>query len=272
MNPNEIKEILNDIGGGVRKSLGQHFLIDEKVLKDIVNAADIKKGESVLEVGPGLGVLTRELLKVGAEVTAIEKDKKFVAFLEAQEYPCLKIFPGDAAKLDWNELVSKEWKFISNLPYVITSLALRKALTAIHPPKKIVVLIQKEVAERALAKNGKQSLLSLMVSLYVKSARIVRKVGKGAFYPRPKVESAVLELIPFTMKEREAAWGIDPETVMKLAKLGFSHPRKKLLSNLKSEYPEMPRFFEEIELSPNARAEGLEPYQWVELTLQAKSL
>ena len=265
MKPSEIKEILNDIGAGARKSLGQHFLIDKKVLKDIVAAAEIKKGEMVLEIGPGLGVLTRELLGAGAKVTAIEKDKKLSAFLESQKYDQLNIVRGDAAKINWDELVQEKWKCISNLPYSITSLALRKSLTAKHPPQTIVVLIQKEVAERALAKDGKQSLLSLLVGLNTKSARIVRRVGKGAFYPRPRVESAILELIPMKEQEILKRWGIETEKVMKMAKLGFKHPRKKLISNLKGEYPEIANFFAKMELSESVRAEGLTLDQWVEL-------
>lgn len=267
MNPREIKEILNDIGAATKKSFGQHFLIDKKILSDIVAAAEIEKGECVLEVGPGLGVLTRELLGAGARVTAIEKDKKLAAFLNVQEYNGLEVVQGDAAKLDWNALVAKDWKLVSNLPYAITSLALRKALTANQPPKKIIVLIQKEVADRALGKEGKGSLLSLMVSLYAESGRIARRVKKNAFYPPPKVESAVLELVPYTESARKKKWGVDPERVMKLAKLGFSHPRKKLASNLKSEYPEIEPIFVKIGLSEGVRAEELIPEEWVHLTL-----
>ncbi len=283
-----------ELGAKTKKSFGQHFLIDEKVLRDVVEAGEITKGENVLEIGPGLGVLTGELLGAGAKVTAIEKDKKFAAFLKNSLSPDastlspqrrlgssskkgmdsslhwndktgLNIIQGDAAKPDWDTLMPNKWKLIANLPYAITSFTLRKALTAKHPPEKIVVLIQKEVAERALAKNGKQSLLSLMVALNSESARIVRLVGKGAFYPSPKVQSAVLEIIPLSQKDRKKKWGVDTEKVMKMAKQGFQHPRKKVISNLKSLSPEIETVFEKLNLSPNARAENIQPADWVRI-------
>ncbi len=267
MKPKEIKTILSEIGARSNKSLGQHFLIDEKVLSDIVGAAAIASGESVLEIGPGLGVLTNALLSAGADVTAIERDRKFAERLDAQKTRNLKVIQGDATKLDWDELLPKNWKLIANLPYVITSFALRKALTAKHPPSKIVVLIQKEVAERVLAKNGKQSLLSLMVALNSESYRIVRSVGNGAFYPAPKVQSAVLEIIPTTLIERKQKWGVDTEEVMRIARVGFAHPRKKLVSNLKLISDNIPQIFEELNLPPNVRAEDVKPADWAHLAL-----
>ena len=239
------------------KKLGQHFLVDESTLKAIVQAADIKKGDRVLEVGPGLGVLTRALSEKGAEVIAIERDKRFVGFLEG-----MNVIQGDAARLDWDEVVGKKkWKFVSNLPYSITSLALRKALWAKNPPEKLVALIQKEVADRILMREGKGSLLSLMVALSSTSFRRVKKVGRGAFYPPPKVESAVLEVVPISWEERGEKWGIHPDEIMKVAKKGFSHPRKMLASNLNIEKSVL----EGIGLNGNARAENLSPENWAEL-------
>jgi len=267
MKPKEIKEVLAKLGARTNKSLGQHFLIDDKVLADIVRVADIKKGETVLEIGPGLGVLTKELMAMGAKVIAIERDRKFAEYLQASESKKLTMVQGDAAKLHWDEFVPKKWKLVANLPYAITSLVIRKALTATYPPRKVIVLIQREVAERAIAKNGKQSLLSLMVALHAESASVVRQVWKGAFFPPPKVESAVLEIVPLSQKEKEKKWGIDPEEVMKLAKLGFAHPRKKLLSNLKLISPEMKDIFTKLDLSPDIRAEDMKPANWVKITL-----
>ena len=167
MNPTEIRAVLSELGGGANKTLGQHFLIDKTALGTIVDAANIKKGDRVLEVGPGLGVLTKELLSLGADVTAIERDKRFTDYLAANA-DGVRLVMGDAAKLDWDQLMGdKPWKFVSNLPYSITSLALRKALYAKNPPSIVVVLVQREVAERILARDGKTSLLSLMVALSV---------------------------------------------------------------------------------------------------------
>jgi len=263
MNPSEIKKALSQFGSGANKRLGQHFLIDAAALETIVEAASIKRGDRVLEVGPGLGVLTRALIEKGAEVSAIEQDRRFVEYL--QPVSGLRVVHGDAATVHWHELVKGDaWKFVSNLPYSITSLALRKALWAPKPPEVVVVLIQREVAERAVAKDGKTSLLSLMVGLASASARIVRRVPPGAFYPPPKVESAILQVVPMPWAEREQRWGIDPEKIMHVAKKGFAHPRKLLSSNLEI----APTLLSEFGLNPKARAENLAPEDWAKLTIR----
>jgi 16S rRNA (adenine1518-N6/adenine1519-N6)-dimethyltransferase len=257
MTPSEIKHVLSQIGGGANKRLGQHFLIDKAALTSIVQTVDIKKGDRVLEVGPGLGVLTRALLEAGADVTAIERDRRFVEYLRNIG---ANIIQGDAAKMDWEEIVGdRPWKFVANLPYSITSLALRKALYSKNPPKNLVVLVQREVAERAIARDGKTSLLSLMVALASSSAKIVKRVPAGAFYPPPKVESCILQIIPMTQEERLEKWDVDPEFIMSIAKKGFAHPRKLLVSNLG---------LKEIAVegvSEKARPEELSPADWAQL-------
>lgn len=277
MTPTEINQALKQIGGRANKRLGQHFLIDEKVLEDIVEAAAIKPGDLVLEVGPGLGVLTRALLSKGAEVTAIEQDRRFVEYLKSwnTEHGTrnIKIVQGDAAIVHWHELIGeREWKFVSNLPYAITSLALRKALWAPKPPENVVVLVQREVGERVIdvagsKKKGKTSLLSLMVALSSESARIVRRVSAGSFYPAPKVESVVLQIVPMPWAEREKKWGIHPDKIMELAKRGFAHPRKLLKSNLGlvGATPASP--LKVVGLDEKARAEDLSPEDWAKLTI-----
>lgn len=263
----------------MNKRLGQHFLIDKKILGMIVEAAAIQKGDKILEVGPGLGVLTRELLDRGAEVMAIERDRRFLEFLVgAHGNTPLQIISGDATKLNWDEIVGRgKWKFVSNLPYSITSLALRKALYAKNPPEKIVVLVQHEVAERAitvgagfprpdaetapLRRNGKTSLLSLMVALASSSVKILKCISPGAFFPPPKVESAILEIAPMSHEARLEKWGIDPERVMQTAKQGFAHPRKLLASNLQIPAANLQR----IDILDKSRAEDLSPEEWVRL-------
>ena len=307
MNPTEIKLALSSLGGRANKKLGQHFLIDPAALQSIVDAADIQPNDRVLEIGPGLGVLTGALIERGASIIAIEQDRRFIEYLTdlfltppsplmlrggsdrpvrtpltirgagalKQNGGKFHILHGDAARLDWNELVGDSpWKFVSNLPYSITSLALRKALWSPRPPSKVVVLVQREVAERAIANSSpsgspsvrgraKTSLLSLMVALASRSARIVKRVPAGAFYPPPKVESAILSIDPLSIAERQKKWGIDPERVMSLAKRGFAHPRKFLASNLGLADPSI---LESIGLDRRVRAEDLSPEQWVELT------
>lgn len=256
MTPTEIKSALAALGGWANKKLGQHFLIDRAALETIVEAAAIKSGDLVLEIGPGLGVLTDALSAYGAEVVAIEQDRRFLPVLMRAGR---RIVHGDAATISWEDLVgNRPWKFVSNLPYAMTSLALRKALWSSRPPRVVVALVQREVAERAVARDGKTSLLSLMVALASCEASIVRRVPAGAFYPRPKVESAILRIVPMTLDERVKRWGIEPERIMTLARCGFAHPRKKLFSNL--------GVVPATHLSPSVRAEELSPDQWVELT------
>lgn len=263
MTPTEIKSTLARLGGGANKRLGQHFLIDTSALAAIVDASSIRPGDRVLEVGPGLGVLTSALLNHGADVTAIEQDRRFAEELRARfaDRP-FTLVEGDAASIHWHEIVgSAPWKFVSNLPYGITSLALRKALWAPRAADRVVVLVQREVAERAIARDGKTSLLSLMVALASGSARIVRRVPAGAFYPPPQVESAILDIVPVPTPEREARWGIDPEKIMAAAKKGFAHPRKFLSSNMGID----PSILESVGVAPKARAEDLTPEEWASL-------
>jgi 16S rRNA (adenine1518-N6/adenine1519-N6)-dimethyltransferase len=186
----------------------------------------------------------------------------------------------------WHEHVGDQpWKFVSNLPYSITSLALRKALYAPKPPSNVVVLVQREVGERAISvgangvrpgarhaplrKKGKTSLLSLMVALASSSARIVRRVPAGAFYPPPKVESVILQIIPLTQEERLKRWGMEPERIMEIARRGFAHPRKLLKSNLVlgTRY----WVFEELGINEKARAEDLSPDDWAKLAKRMTS-
>ena len=286
MNPSEIKSVLNQLGGGANKRLGQHFLIDEATLKTIVDHAPNHPAAVVLEIGPGLGVLTKELLNKGCEVVALERDGRFIDFLDSRlcgndkrgignDDDRLRIVRGDAAELDWMDVVGdREWSLVSNLPYAISSLALRLALWSSRPAEHVVVLVQREVAERVIAKDGKTSLLSLMVALASSSSRIVRRVPPGAFFPPPKVESAVLVIEPMPVPERFEKWRIDPQRIMDIAKVGFAHPRKKLIGNLATgeaaEKEKLQTVFRELELSENVRAEELQPEQWAKLTQKLK--
>lgn len=269
MNPSEIKSVLAKIGGTQNKRLGQHFLIDQSALDAVVREAHVHPGMVTLEVGPGLGVLTNALLDAGHEVTALERDARFISYLEQRfvNRP-FHIVRGDAAQLDWMEIVKdNEWQLVSNLPYAISSLALRLALWSSRPAENVVVMLQREVAERAVGKEKKTSLLSLMVALASSSARIVKRVPPGAFYPPPKVESSILQIEPMPWPERVERWGIDPEKIMALSKKGFAHPRKLLSSNLGIDG----KILSDIGLNPKARAEDLSPDDWAMLTREVSS-
>lgn len=279
MTPQEIKAALKQVGGWANKNLGQHFLTDRTVPEAIMKVAAVRPGDLVLEVGPGFGALTQTLLDAGAEVVAIEQDKRFVNYLNPKLAPrrgmTVRVVQGDAATVHWHGLLDgRPWKFISNLPYAITSLALRKALWAPKPPDNVVVMVQREVAERAMdtapgvlssessvRSHGKTSLLSLMVALASSSVRLVRRVPADSFFPAPSVESAILHIVPLSAQDRERRWGIDPEKIMQVAKLGFAHPRKIIASNLKLYAPHL----KQTGIPPNARAEDLSPDDWARL-------
>ncbi|MDF1497327.1 MAG: 16S rRNA (adenine(1518)-N(6)/adenine(1519)-N(6))-dimethyltransferase RsmA [Patescibacteria group bacterium] len=277
MNKNEIISILKDLGRRPNKGLGQNFLIDKNILGKIVTTSEIKKGDRVLEIGPGLGVLTEALLESGAQLTVIEKDKVLADRLSQQRPPrqrgiitqsAIRGICADAAKSDFDDLMgAKPWKFVSNLPYSITSLALRKALYAKNPPTLLIALIQKEVAERILAedKKEKMSLLALMSHLACAEIKIIHRVSPTSFYPEPKVDSAIIKMVPLSAKDRLKKWGIDPEAVMKVAKLGFSHPRKLLGRNLGIKTEAWEEITTKLHINPKARAEELTAKEWVEL-------
>jgi 16S rRNA (adenine1518-N6/adenine1519-N6)-dimethyltransferase len=275
MKPTEIKHILQELGGGANKRLGQHFLIDSAALEAIVAEAPAHPASVVLEVGPGLGVLTHELLAKGCRVIAVERDGRFIDYLTSRFATFgdqFTLVRGDAAEVDWMNIVGEnEWSLVSNLPYSISSLAMRLALWSPRPAEHVVVLVQREVAERAteVAPKGKTSLLSLMVALAAESLRIVRRVPAGAFFPPPKVESAVLEIVPMPWTAREKTWGIDPEHIMRIAKAGFAHPRKKMMGNLVTgniaTKDQLERVFASLNFDTNVRAEDLSPEEWAKL-------
>lgn len=271
MNPSEIKTVFQQLGGGANKRLGQHFLIDAAALQAMADHAPNEAGTVVLEIGPGLGVLTRALVAKGCDVIALERDRRFLDYL-ATEIPSIRLVSGDAAEIDWMTLVgNRSWSLVSNLPYAISSLALRLALWSPRPADRVVVLVQREVAQRAIdvAPDGKTSLLSLMIALASQSARIVRRVPAGAFFPPPKVESAILEIQTMPVIERSQKWGIDPERIMVLAKIGFAHPRKMLIGNLATggvlAKDELLSLFARLGFAQSVRAEDLAPAQWAQL-------
>jgi 16S rRNA (adenine1518-N6/adenine1519-N6)-dimethyltransferase len=183
-----------------KKSLGQNFLKSERALTEIIESAQIEKNEWVLEIGPGLGVLTEKLLKNGARVLAVEKDKNLIEILNKKFQEEIKndqlfILEQDALLLDINNspIKSSSYKIIANIPYYITGEILRLALSAWRQPKKIVFMLQKEVAKRICATDQKESLLSISVKIFGEP-KLISIVKAGSFVPAPKVDSAILEI------------------------------------------------------------------------------
>ena len=179
-----------------KKSLGQNFLKSKKALEAIVLAGEISENDTVLEIGPGQGALTEKLLETGAKIIAVEKDDRLIEFLKekfSKEITSEKfeIIHGDILEIDLDFLKNKSYKLIANIPYYITGLIFRKFLSGNIQPEKIVILVQKEIADRIIARDGKESLLSLSVKVYGTPKKIM-KVEKENFSPKPKVDSAIL--------------------------------------------------------------------------------
>ena len=257
--------ILKRYGLRADKSLGQNFLQDDSVLEKIANAAEILGDDCVLEIGPGLGSLTRYLAVSAKQVTAVELDFDLLAPLQAvlQPYQNVRVVHGDILKLSISKLIDQpNYIVAANIPYNITSAIIRHLLESDITPRRIVLTIQKEVAERICAKPGDLSLLALSVQVYGKPS-IVERIPAAAFHPAPKVDSAVLRidiynkpLIPKGMLN----------TFFKLAKAGFGQKRKTLRNSLSSglHIPagESESLLIQTGIDPMRRAETLSIDEW----------
>ena len=199
MNTPTTKELVQKYNFKFSKALGQNFLIDDKVLTDIVDGAEIGEHDYVIEIGPGVGTLTRVMLPRAKKVTSIELDSDLIPILteELKEFDNFELIHKDALKVDFNELIGEEKsvKMAANLPYYVTTPIITKMITSNYNFKSLTIMIQKEVAERIDAEpNCKEyGSLSVLVQFYC-DTKIVRKVSPASFIPRPKVESIVIRL------------------------------------------------------------------------------
>jgi len=233
----ETKNLLRRSGLRARKRLGQHFLIDDDVQHQILSAAELTTDDTVLEVGPGLGIMTRELARKVRRVIAIELDDKLAAFLkhEMASLPNVTIINQDILKVDPASLLSEPepYKVVANLPYYITSPVLRHFLEAAIKPGLMVVMVQKEVAEIIAAGPGKRSLLSISVQLYGQP-RIISQVPARAFHPSPEVDSAILRV---DLYPKPAVAVDDTKSFFETVRAGFASPRKQLANSLARQKP-----------------------------------
>ena len=258
-----------------RKSLGQHFLRSASALRQIISAANIKPAEKILEIGPGEGVLTEALLASGASVTAIEKDSRAVALLKARFDSALrsgqlKILEQDflTANLEDFGLNDGGYAVIANIPYYITGAILEKSLEEEPRPNRLVLLVQKEVGERIMARNGKESLLSIAVKIFGRPS-LIAKVPRGAFQPPPQVDSVILSISEVSGDKLKQA-GLSPEKFFSVLKAGFAHKRKLLRRNLEAVWPStrINKLWVTLNLDQNLRAEDLAMETWLTLASQ----
>lgn len=261
--PAKIKAIFAELGISPQKRLGQNFLIDKNVLDKIVEVAELNKYDFVLEIGPGLGALTEELTERACGVVAIEADKKLAHELREKFkiVKNLKIIEEDFLKLDLSKLdLKKDYKVVANLPYSITSATIRKIMEADSKPSMAVLMVQKEVAERICAKSGNMNLLALSVQ-YFGTPKLLFTVSKESFWPVPKVDSAVIKITMDKKRDKK-----DAEKFFRIARVGFSAPRKQLQNNLSNGLhimkEEVKSFLEKAGLDPKVRPEDLEVEDW----------
>jgi 16S rRNA (adenine1518-N6/adenine1519-N6)-dimethyltransferase len=257
-----------------KKSLGQHFLTSPIVPNWMCDAADLQPGDSVIEIGPGTGVLTRALLERGATVLALEADTRAIAVLEADfatdiASKKLTILHTDVRELAIPDLpiTQKPYKVVANIPYYLTGMLFRLFLTASHQPTSLVFLIQKEVAKRICInqiQGDKASLLSLSVAIFG-TPTYIRTVSRGHFQPPPKVDSAIIAVHDIG---RHKLGGVQEADFFTLLHLGFGQKRKQLLGNLASTYPreQLVATFTTLSLPLTIRAEDLTIAQWIQLT------
>jgi 16S rRNA (adenine1518-N6/adenine1519-N6)-dimethyltransferase len=244
LSKDQIKKLLKEKDLKALKSLGQNFLVDEKVLSEIIKASELNKNDVVIEIGPGLGTLTNELVKKCGAVIAIEKDKKMAELIREEE--------------------KKKYKLISNIPYYITSPVIKLFLENSIQPELIVLLVQKEMAERICAEPGKLSVLALSVQIYGEP-EIVSYVDKSVFYPEPKVDSAILRIKNIKKNYSDEYY----KKLFRIIKIGFSSKRKKLVNNLSSglriSKGESESILQKAKINSNARAQELGLEKWKKL-------
>lgn len=253
-----------------KKSLGQNFLTSIPARMAIVAAGNLNTTDTVLEIGPGKGFLTRALVDTGGTVYALEKDRDLLPVLSetfTAELATKKLIliEGDALTFLPQEIIKGDYKLIANIPYYITGAILSRYLSSSHQPKTMVVLVQKEVAERTCARDGKESLLSLSVKVYGEP-KLVYRVSKGSFNPIPSVNSAVLQIQNISRKNFKNQY--HEEMFFKVIKAGFAHKRKFVISNLKEKIPTTNwlEVFTKNTISVKERAEDIALSTWLTIS------
>jgi len=269
--PLNAADLLKQYGLRADKRLGQNFLQDPYALEKIIKAAEIHPTDTVLEIGPGLGSLTRYLAAAAQEVVAVELDDKLFPPLEAviAPYNNIQLLHGDILGVEPKEIIQQQdYLVVANIPYYITSAVIRHLLESNPKPRRIVLTIQKEVSERICAGPGDMSLLALSVQVYGQP-RIAARIPAGAFYPAPKVDSSVLviDIYPAPVVPLDLL-----DTFFLLIKAGFSQKRKKLRNSISAGMHQSPAETEILlraaEIDPQRRAETLDLEEWGKLSYQ----
>lgn len=257
------------------KKFGQNFLMEKSIVNKLIKTGDLKKNDIILEIGPGTGILTKEIAERVKKVIAVEKDVKMCQILrqELKGFDNIEIIQTDILSY---KLQVTNYKIISNLPFYLTAVAIRKFLEEKNPPKEMVLIVQKEVAQRICSKPPQMNLLAVAVQFYAEP-KIIDYVSKKSFWPEPEVDGAIIKLkiknlpektgIPDKSGKKSKA---DHEQFFRIVKAGFSHPRKTLLNNLsnglKLKKNEVQQWLNKNNIKPSQRAESLSLQDWIDLT------
>ena len=265
----QVKNLLRQSGLKARKSLGQHFLIDEAILSTIIEAAELSSKDTVIEVGPGLGILTTELARHAGDVIAVELDTQLASLLQRRlaSLTNLRVINADILKVKTSQLLGgkSRYKVVANLPYYITSPVLRYFVEASPKPSLMVMMVQKEVGEAIVAGPGKMSLLAVSLRVY-SEPKIISYVPSRCFYPQPKVDSVIVR---FDLLPEPAVKVADMSGFFEVVKSGFSSPRKQLHNSLAHGLGMKPAegasLLEKAKIDPKRRAETLSLEEWAKL-------
>lgn len=262
-----------------KKRLGQHFLINRGVLQKVLDAAALTPTDLVIEVGPGTGTLTRELVRRAGAVVAVELDRELAARLQRSmgAEPNLHLAQGDILALPPQQLLPlfpgigpapsavPEYKVVANLPYYITAPVLRHFLASPSPPIRLVVMVQYEIAKRIVAKPGGMSILAIAVQFYGKP-ELMAQVAPGSFFPPPQVRSAILRIDPYLYPAVRVP---SADAFFAVVKAGFSAPRKQLHNALAQAWDisteEAIRLLAAAEVAPQRRAQSLSLEEWARI-------
>lgn len=267
-----LRDLLYSHGMRPNKAFGQNFLVDRAVLQQIVDAAELEQGDQVLEVGAGTGVLTRELVRLARRVVAVELEQGMLKLLEktTRGYTNVEIIARNLLYLEPEEVFGQEsYKLVANLPYYITAPTFRHFLESANPPRLLVVMVQHEVAQRIVAGPGDLSMMGVSVQFYGRP-RIIARVPARAFYPAPKVDSAILrvdvfEQAPLTRQERDSFF--------RVVQAGFSERRKQVHNSLAHGLHRKDEVIREwlaaAGIEANRRAETLSIEEWLRLWREA---
>ncbi|MBP1153471.1 MULTISPECIES: 16S rRNA (adenine(1518)-N(6)/adenine(1519)-N(6))-dimethyltransferase RsmA [unclassified Paenibacillus] len=276
--PKRTKELLQKYGLTLKKSLGQNFLIDHNILHKIVSAADLQPDKGALEIGPGIGALTQQLAKMAGRVVAVEIDQRLLPMLEEtlSPYPHTAVVHGDVLKVDLKELFEKHFQGVSqvsvvaNLPYYVTTPIIMKLLEEKLPLENIVVMIQKEVADRMAAKPGGKDYGSLSIAVqYYCIPEVVTIVPRTVFIPQPNVDSAVIKL---SVRQQPPVDVEDEDFFFEVVQASFVQRRKTIYNNLAAKYftketkSRMEAILQESGIEPSRRGETLSIQEYAVLS------